>query len=286
MIKIGDYNKLKMIRKSDLGYMLSDGSTDVLMHFKQAKEEINVGDEVNVFIYSDKNKRPTATQDEVFATISDAGFVRVVEVLSGVGVFVNNNTPKDILISKDYLPYDESKWPMVDDYLIIRLKLKGDILTGKPLNRFDIISLRSEVKYADFELVDGYVCRINEKGIGIITLDRVHVFVPYTQLRGSYRLGQAITVTITKSIDGECYGTLNAKKEDMIDSDRELILKYLEDHHGVMKVTAKSSAEEIEKLLKMSRKAFKRAYGGLYKDRLIEFDENRTYLVKYRGNQE
>lgn len=285
MIKIGDYNKLTMIRKSDLGYMLSDGQEEVLMHYKQAKSDINVGDMVNVFIYSDKNKRATATQEEVFATINDAGFVRVVEVLSGVGVFINNNTPKDILISKDYLPYDESKWPMVDDYLIIRLKLKSGILTGKPLNRFDIISLRGQTKYADFEAVDGYVCRINDKGIGIITLDRIHVFVPNSQLRGIYRLGQAITVTITKSVDGECYGTLNPHKEDLIDDDRALLLKYLEDHHGVMKLTAKSSAEEVEKLLKMSRKAFKRAYGGLYKDRLIEFDENRTYLVKYRGNQ-
>ncbi|MBQ9124648.1 MAG: hypothetical protein IJY14_03050 [Acholeplasmatales bacterium] len=106
MIKIGDYNKLTMIRKSDLGYMLSDGQEEVLMHYKQAKSDINVGDIVNVFIYSDKNKRATATQEEVFATINDAGFVRVVEVLSGVGVFINNNTPKDILISKDYLPYD------------------------------------------------------------------------------------------------------------------------------------------------------------------------------------
>ena len=47
-----------------------------------------------------------------------------------------------------------------------------------------------------------------------------------------------------------------------------------------MKLTAKSSSEEVEALLKLSRKAFKRAYGGLYKDHLIEFDENKTYLTK------
>ena len=31
----------------------------------------------------------------------------------------------------------------------------------------------------------------------------------------------------------------------------------------------------------MSRKAFKRAYGGLYKERLIDFDEEKTFKVKF-----
>ena len=87
-------------------------------------------------------------------------------------------------------------------------------------------------------------------------------------------------VTITKNVDGECYGTLNSRKEQMIDPDKEIILKYLEDHHGRMNLTAKSSSEEIEKVFKMSRKAFKRALGALYKERKVEFDEVRTYLIK------
>jgi predicted RNA-binding protein (virulence factor B family) len=32
----------------------------------------------------------------------------------------------------------------------------------------------------------------------------------------------------------------------------------------------------------MSRKAFKRALGGLYKDQIVEFDEEKTYLKEYR----
>ena len=278
MIKLGEFNKLKVVRKSDLGYMLTDGKSEILMHFKQSLRELNDGEEVDVFVYADKGKRLTGSMLEPIVTLEKASFVEVVDVISGVGVFVNINTPKDILVSKDYLPYDDGMWPVVGDYLFIRLKHKGDILVGKPLNRFEIKELRSEVKYADYEHVDGYVCRITEKGIGIITIDRIYVFVPLNQYRGKLRLGQRVNVCITKSMDGECYGTLNAHKEELIDSDKEIILNYLREHGGVMKLTAKSSSEEIEGVFQMSRKAFKRAYGGLYKDEVITFTDDKTFL--------
>lgn len=280
MIKLGEYNQLTVKRKSDLGYMLTDGINEVLLHYKEAKGEHNVNDTVKVFIYSDKGKRPTATETESLCTLESSGVCRVVEVFSGMGVFVNINTPKDVLISKDYLPYNEALWPLVGERMLISLKIKHDILVGKPLNRFDIVALKKNVNYADYEEVDGFVVRVSEKGIGIATNDLMYVFVPNSQLRGDYRVGQEVKVTITKAINGEYYGSLISQKENMIDGDREIILNYLNNHHGVMKLTAKSSSEEVEALLKLSRKAFKRAYGGLYKDHLIEFDENRTYLVK------
>ncbi|MBE6137332.1 MAG: hypothetical protein E7176_02940 [Erysipelotrichaceae bacterium] len=280
MIKLGDYNTLRVIRKSDLGYMLTDGKEEVLMHFKQATKELAADEELSVFIYSDKEKRLTATQQEPTATISKAGYAEVIEVMSGVGVFVNINTPKDILISKDYLPFDEALWPVAGDKLFIRLKVKGNILTGKPLNRFEIKELKANIQYAEREEVLGNVIRIAEKGLGIITVHNMYVFVPNSQFRGSYRLGQEISVIITKNLDGECYGTLNTLKENLIDGDRQIILDYMNEHHGIMKLTAKSSSEDIEKIFRMSRKAFKRAYGGLYKDRIIDFDDDKTFIVK------
>ena len=195
---------------------------------------------------------------------------------------MNINTPKDLLLSKDYLPYDERKWPSIGDKVFIRLKVKHDILTAKPLNRFDIKSIKSDLRYKDNEQVEGYVCHFSSKGMGIVTKDIKYVFVPSTQLRGDYHMGEEVMVTITKEIDNEYYGTLNQHKEIQMIEDKEIILDYLNGHDGVMKLTAKSSAEEVEALLGMSRKAFKRAYGGLYKDELITFDEEKTRLKDYK----
>ncbi len=280
MIKLGEYNNLTVVRKSDLGYMLTDGESEVLLHFSQSLSEHKDNEEIKVFIYADKKERATATEIAPVATLEEAGFAKVVDVIPSTGVFVNINTPKDVLISKDNLPYDQTLWPQVDDLLLIRLKIKKNILIGKPLNRFDIISLHKDVAYLEQEQVNAHVCKIADAGISLVTNDMMYVFVPETQLRGKHRLGSPEVVTITKALDGEYYGTLNQHKEILMDTDRELILEYMKNHGGAMPLTAKSSSEDVFKYLKMSRKAFKRAYGGLYKDHLIEFDDTRTTLVK------
>ena len=282
MIEIGKLNTLTVKRKSDLGYMLTDGVDEILMHFKESKKELNDNDSVTVYVYTDKENRKTATMNDPVLLMDKPNFAEVVNVIEGVGVFVNNNTPKDLLISKDYLPYNTNEWPVPGDVIFSSLKVKRDSLVAKPVNRFDVLSLKSKTRYNEQEMVEANVLRIAEKGVGFITKDLIYVFVPNTQLRGKYRLGQKVTVTITKMMESEAYGTLNAHKEVLMDEDRETIIKYLKDHHGIMKLTAKSSSEDVEKLFNMSRKAFKRALGGLYKDQIVEFDEERTYLKEYR----
>ncbi len=280
MINLGEYNNLTVVRKSDLGYMLTDGKEEVLLHFSQSTSEHKDNEEVKVFIYADKKERPTATEITPTATINDAGFAKVVDVIAGVGVFVNINTPKDILISKDYLPYDETLWPIVGDEILAILKIKKDVLAAKPIGRFDIIALKRMVNYIEGEDVNAVVVRVGEKGLSLATHDPMYIFVPNTQLRGKHRLGESLKVTITKKIENEYYGRLNGQKEEMIEPDKKIILDYLDKHHGVMKITAKTSAEIVEKELGLSRKAFKRAYGGLYKDRVIDFDEEKTFVIK------
>ncbi len=280
MIELGRFNQLKVVRTSDLGYMLSDGQTEVLMHFKESLKELKNNESVRVYIYADKENRLTATMHEPMLTFDKPAFVKVVNVIDNVGVFVSNNTPKDLLVSKDYLPYNLSQWPQVDDLLFCGLKQKKNYLLAKPLSRFDIISLKANINYALGERVEAYVNRVAEKGLGLITRDLVYVFVPNTQLRGTYRLGEKVFVNITKMLNGEAYGTLNEHKEILMQDDQAVILKYLKEHGGKMPLTAKSSSEDVLKYFNMSRKAFKRAYGALYKEQIIEFDENNTYLIK------
>ena len=107
MIKLGEYNKLTVTRKSDLGYMLTDGKDEVLLHFSQSLKEHKENDVITVFIYADKKDRLTATEIIPFATLEDAGFVEVVDIIPNAGVFVNINTPKDVFLSKDNLPFNE-----------------------------------------------------------------------------------------------------------------------------------------------------------------------------------
>ncbi len=279
MIKAGVFNELTILRKSDLGYMLTDGTDEVLLHFKEAGMEYNVGDKVNAFIYFDSKNRLTATTNTPYTTLDKPGFAKVVEVVSNLGVFVDINTPKDVLIPLDYLPYDKQMWPEIDDMILIGLKIKKESFIAKPLNRFDIQDLEHTKEYAKDDVVEGYVIRPGTEGVGIVTKDLQYVFVHKTHLRRVYRLGEYVSPKIIMVKKNEYNGTLTQNKEIMITTDEEIILSYLRSHDGVMSLTSKSSSEDVEKSLKLSRKAFKRALGALYKEHKIDCQEDKTILL-------
>ncbi|TCI92658.1 DNA-binding protein [Tenacibaculum sp. M341] len=66
---------------------------------------------------------------------------------------------------------------------------------------------------------------------------------------------------------------------NVIDNDVDTLLKKLEDK-GVLLLTDKSSPESIKFHLQMSKKAFKRAVGNLYKQRKIQIFDDRIELIK------
>lgn len=280
MIKAGEMNELSILRKSDLGYMLTDGKEEILLHFKESDKELNIGDKVEVFIYFDSKNRMTATTHSPYATILNPGFAKVVEVVSNLGVFVNINTPKDVLIPLDYLPYDKQMWPDIDDMILINLKIKKDSFIAKPLNRYDILDLPKTKSYEKDDVVDGYVIRPGVEGVGIVTKDMQYIFVHKTHLRRVYRLGEFVSPKIIMVKKNEYNGSLTQNKELMIGTDEEIILNYLRAHDGVMSLTAKSSSEEVEQALKLSRKAFKRALGSLYKEHKVDCLLDKTILLK------
>ena len=115
MINIGKKNELTVLRKTDLGYMLSDGKEEILLHYREALKELEVNEKVEAYVYTDKENRKTGTLVRPHLLLDEHGFVEVVQVLESAGVFINNNSPKDILISKDNLPYDQEQWPVVGD---------------------------------------------------------------------------------------------------------------------------------------------------------------------------
>ena len=61
--------------------------------------------------------------------------------------------------------------------------------------------------------------------------------------------------------------------EKSIDKNTEIITKVLKESGGFLELTDKSSPEEIKQLLGLSKKAFKKGIGSLYKQRLIQISD-------------
>lgn len=120
----------------------------------------------------------------------------------------------------------------------------------------------------------GYTVLINEEFDGL--LYRSEVFQP---------LEENMEVTgYIKNIreDGKIDVSLRPQGfRNVIDADVEKVLQKLKDsREGFLLLTDKSSPDSIRFHMKMSKKAFKKAVGNLYRNKLIVIKEDRIELVK------
>lgn len=285
MIKPGLSSNLRVLRKTDIGYMLTDDEIDektkrlkeVFLHFNEClNQELKENDEVLAFIYYDSQKRPSATLRKPIITQYNPGWVKVISK-TNFGVFIDNNLSKDILIDEEYLPYDKNKWPNENDLLYCILRPKGNTLIAKIVNEYDSEDYKTDESFEVGDSVYARVTKILKSGIALYTEGLTYIFVHNTNLRRDYRLGEEVLVTITKVTDERIDGTLIKNKEFMIDDDSNKVLEYLKQNKE-MPYGNDSSPEDIYKVFKMSKKAFKRALGHLYKERKIYFEDNKTIL--------
>jgi len=279
-MNLGTYNELEIVRISDIAYILSDGDNEIFLHKKEALKDYVAGDKITVFIYVDNENRPTASTKRPFVTIDSAAFLEVVLVNHEYGVFLSNGLVKDLLLSKDDLPLTIQSWPMVGDQVYVTMKVKKDQLFAKIVGRKLIQPqlqpteiLEAGTNYEAvvlFFMVEGLVC-FTKKGH--------EIFVHYNNTRTKYRLGEAVNVRILKQNDnGEYVGTLIQQKELMMEDDSKILLSYLENHSGQMRFTDQSSPEDIQAAFHMSKSAFKRALGTLYKAGIVELKNDKTVI--------
>ncbi len=275
-LKIGEINKLEVLKETDIAYTLTNGINEVFLHFNQTPKPLKVGEIVNAFLYYDQKKRLCATLETPLITTTKYAFVEVVEINSG-GVFVNIGINKDILLSKDYLTVSLSGWPKAGDKLPCILKVKTNQLTARIINKNDEIKKPQLLNIGS--IASGYVSHLSPSGIGIYTDDFDFVFIHKSLLRKNYRLGESVEF---KVININQYNEYNAStiqnKELSRLSDSDDILNHLKANGGIMKLGNASTPEEISKTLHMSKSAFKRAMGNLYKQRLIEIEDYKTIL--------
>lgn len=281
-IKVGYMNKLEVVRDTDIAYILSDGTEEVFLHKKQAGGTLEVGEEVEVFLYYDNQKRVTATVKAPKVTTEEPDFVEVVDTNYKLGAFLDIGLIKDLLLSRDDLPFRKREWPRKGDQLFVRMRVSKNQLTAKLISRGDIKEyLKPSTTLIEGEHYKAFVVFFAEEGVVFTTKEGHGIFVYFKHMREKLRLGQEVDVKILLDKgDYEYNGTLIKQKELMLDEDASRIKAYLEEHGGSMPYHDKSSPEEISEVFSMSKSAFKRAIGTLYKEKLIVFEESGVRLRK------
>jgi hypothetical protein len=264
MIQIGSYNNLKVIRTSPEGIILSDGEQEVLLPEHQVTRKVEMGDELFAFVYQNKEGDAIATTKRPYACAGDFAFLKLVAKTEDGG-FLDLGIDKDI-----FIPSNQRQPLVVGHRYIVYLfldKIDGKLTATTWLDdhiQKDPAGLEAgdEVSLLISEISElGYSAVINNKYVGLLYRDEV-----YEDLQ----IGQTCTGYITKIREENNLIDLSLRQQgfDFILTSKDEVLDVLKQNQ-VIPLGDKSSPEEIRDQLRMSKKAFKKIIGMLYKERLI-----------------
>lgn len=278
MIKIGEYNKLKIARKAEFGYFLDAGgsrtSEDVLLPTKSTgKSDLDIGDEVEVFIYRDSKDRPIATMKKPLAKVGDLAYLKVISS-TRIGSFVDFGLERDILV-----PFKEKLYELKDgkSYLFYVYLDKTDrIAATTDVDRY----LDIAEQYSVGDHVKGTVYGFQTNNSAHIAIDNLYKGVILSsEYFTDLEPGAVLDLTVIKVYEDGKLGLSprKAPKEQRLEL-QDVILEYLNNHNGFMPYNDKSSPEDIHAVFSTSKNNFKNSLGGLMKRGLITQDENGTKL--------
>jgi hypothetical protein len=276
MIHLGQYNTLTILRDTEPGLFLGDEEdNDILLPNKYVPEHFEIGDEITVFAYLDSHERPVTTTLKPYINLNDFAMLRVTAV-SDHGAFMDWGLEKDLFVpfKEQARPMQEGKWYLVYMYL--------DSITNRLVatNKIDRYTSNKELTVQEFDKVDLIVSRHTEIGTEVIINNKHKGLIYKNELFKEVHLGDRFKGIIKKirednKIDVSPQQEIGYRN---IEPNAQTILDAVEDNNGYLALTDKSDPDDVKRQLQMSKKAFKKALGTLYKQQKINIKEDGIYL--------
>jgi len=276
MITVGNTYTLKVVKTKEFGlYLDAMNLGEVLLPKKYAPKDAVVGHEIEVFLYLDSEDRPVATTQKPKARVEEFAYLKVVAV-TDVGAFLDWGLDKDVL-----LPFSEQHREIKADhsYLVFIYinKADGRITASSKIDKF--LNEDAPHHYKPQQMVDLIIANTTDLGFKAIVNNRYWGVLYKNDVFQRLSFGQSIKGYIKRiREDGKIDLTLQGGKETR-DKNQQTILDYLHKHNGFADAHDKSSPELITDLFGMSKGAFKKAIGGLFKQEIINIGANGIRLV-------
>ncbi len=277
MITIGQSHTLSIIKILDFGAYLDAGELgEVLLPYKYTLDNMAIGDTIEVFLYLDSEDRIVATTQIPKVKTGQFAYLKVIDC-NRFGIFLDWGLDKDLLV-----PFAEQKTPMQEghSYLVYVYinRFDGRIVASAKLEKFIDENIKHNFKpHQSVELIIanstdlGYKAIVNHNHWGVLYKNEV-----FQQLS----FGQSIKGFIKQvRADGKIDLSLQIGQQSR-DKNIQLILAYLRNNNGFVPLHDKSGAQLISKTFGISKGAFKKAIGHLYKQRMISIKKEGVFLNK------
>jgi len=276
VIDIGKFHDLEILRHTSVGLFLGDAEgEDVLLPNKYCPEEYEIGDKLHVFVYRDFAERKVATNIIPKIQLHEFALLKAV-VVNEIGAFLDWGLEKHLLVpfSEQRMSMEEGRWYVV----YLDLDAGSDRLYGS--NKIDKILSNQELRVEENDEVDLLVYHESELGFSVI-VNHCHDGLLYkNEVFQVLDIGDKLKGFVKKirpenKLDISIFPTGYKK---LIDKNAEEIYRILKEGHGFLELSDKSSPNEIYVQLSMSKKAFKKAIGTLYKEKRIVIEETQIRL--------
>jgi predicted RNA-binding protein (virulence factor B family) len=219
--------------------------------------------------------KPIATLKRPLAEFGEFALMRAGQVNSH-GAFMDWGLSKDLLV-----PPREQPEPMkTGRRYLVKVRLDRQ---GRPIGTARVEKCLSspDESIAEGEKVDLIVYQFTPLGAKVIINHRFSGLLYRDEIGNRLNYGDQLKGYI-KQIrgDGKIDCTLSLGSRDDLAVAREVILKALNKADGFLPLHDKSPPEEIQEMLGLSKKLFKKGVGGLYRTGTIELTDDGVRLKK------
>lgn len=272
MIRLGEYQELTVVKKVDFGiYLSEDKETEerVLLPVRQVPEGVQIGDTLKVFLYRDSQDRVIATTNTPKIQMHQLAALEVLEV-GKIGAFLDWGLEKDL-----FLPFKEmtARVAKGDEVLVSLYLDKSERLCATMKGIYHKLSDQSPYRIGDE--ISGRVYEFSRNfGTFVAVDDKYQGMISKYEDCRHLKIGDIIQAKVVGvKEDGKLDISMREKAYLQIDPDAEKIMGIIEEYAGVLPFNDKASPEVIKRETGLSKNAFKRAVGHLYKERKIEITD-------------
>ena len=277
MLTLGQTYTLQVLKMTEQGaYVDGDELGEILLPTKFCPPGLEPGSELPVFLYQDSETRLIVTTQIPKVQVGEFAYLQVV-ANSDYGSFMDWGLDKDLLA-----PFGEQHVPMqVDRSYLVYVYLNnadGRITASSKIEKF--LDDQAPHDFTPGQPVDliianstdlGFKAIINHSHWGLLYKDEVHERLSFGQSKRGF-------IKFVRP-DGKIDLALRVEQETR-DQYTLSVLDYLKRHDGFAAVHDKTDPAIIQKLFGMSKKTFKKVIGGLYKQRIIEIQDDGIRLNK------